>query len=137
MRAKAKYSQTYTATESAVRSPKAAGSVLARAGEASFRFLKEECANREGAEAAELALKAHALLSDRTLLAHVTHGEEAIQEIAEVVSLTEAPEDAVCSLVMDLLSYCEREKIDWAEDVLYRAQERLQISRPRPSPLDT
>ena len=48
-----------------------------------------------------------------------------MQEITDVVSLTEAPEDAVASLVIDLLQYCEREKIDWTEDVMSRAWEHL------------
>jgi hypothetical protein len=47
-------------------------------------------------------------------------------EIAESVDLTEAPEDAVCNLVIDLMQYCEREKIDWTEDVISRATEQFQ-----------
>lgn len=52
-----------------------------------------------------------------------------IQEIAEAVDLTEAPEDAVCSLVIDLLQYCERDKIDWSDDVMSRAVHYLHRER--------
>ena len=45
------------------------------------------------------------------------------------VNLTEAPEDAVCSLVIDLLRYCEQEKIDWTQDVMSRAWEQLRNER--------
>jgi hypothetical protein len=76
--------------------------------------------------AAELALKAHVLASDPEMLAHMTHGDAVMQEIADTVNLTEALEDAVCSLVIDLMQYCEREKIDWAEEVMRPASERLQ-----------
>ena len=48
-----------------------------------------------------------------------------MQELADAVDLTEAPEDAVCSLVIDLLQFCEREKIDWNEDVIRRAWEHF------------
>ncbi len=50
-----------------------------------------------------------------------------MQEILDSVNLTEAPEDAVCGLVIDLLQYCEREKIDWNQDVMSRAREHLRI----------
>jgi hypothetical protein len=79
--------------------------------------------------AAELALKAHVLASDPQILAQIPDGEGMMQEIADSVELTEAPADAVCSLVIDLLQYCEREKIDWAEDVIARAQEYLRRGR--------
>ena len=46
-----------------------------------------------------------------------------------MVDLTEAPEDAVCSLVIDLLQYCEREKIDWTQDVMLRAWEHFRSDR--------
>ncbi len=52
-----------------------------------------------------------------------------MQEIAGMIELTEAPEDAVCSLVIDLLQYCERERIDWSEEVLSRALERFRNER--------
>lgn len=52
-----------------------------------------------------------------------------MQEIADTVSLTEAPEDAVCGLVIDLLQYCEQEKIDWTQDVMLRAREHLRRER--------
>jgi hypothetical protein len=90
--------------------------------------------DEKGAEAAEWALKAYALQSDPRLLAEVSDGNEKIGEMAAMVNLTEAPEDAVCSLVIDLWNYCEREKIDWAEDVIARANERRQAQlRPRAS----
>ena len=43
-----------------------------------------------------------------------------MQQIADMVDLTEAPEDAICSLITDLLQYCEREKIDWTQEVMSR-----------------
>ena len=82
--------------------------------------------NKEGAAAAEFTLKAYTIGSDPA-----DFGVEptAIQQIAESVDLTEAPEDAVCSLVIDLMHYCEREKIDWTGDVATRAWERFWSER--------
>lgn len=73
--------------------------------------------------AAELAIKTHVLVS-----AAIPEFKEAalfINEAAELISLTEAPEDAVCSLVIDLMHYCKRENIDWTQDVMARAQQRF------------
>jgi hypothetical protein len=81
--------------------------------------------NKEGVAAAELALKAHALGSNSEILAEMTEGGRMMREIADMIDLTEAPEDAVCSLVTDLLQYCEREKIDWTEEVMSRAWEHF------------
>ena len=81
--------------------------------------------NKEGVAAAELALKAHALGSNSEILAEMTEGDRMMREIADMIDLTEAPEDAVCSLVLDLLQYCEREKIDWNQDVMSRAWEHF------------
>ena len=81
--------------------------------------------NQKGAAAAELALKAHVLASDPEILAEMTAGDSMMQEIADTVNLTEAPEDVVCSLVIDLLQYCEREEIDWTQDVMLRASEHM------------
>jgi hypothetical protein len=52
-----------------------------------------------------------------------------MHEIANMIDLTEAPEDAVCGLVTDLLTYCEREKIDWTQDVMSRAWEHFRNQR--------
>jgi len=84
---------------------------------------------KEGAADAELALKAYVLLSNPELLAEVSDGDKMKQEIAGSVDLTEAPEDAVCSLVIDLMQYCEREKIDWTQDVMSRAWENFRSDR--------
>jgi len=81
--------------------------------------------NKEGAAAGELALKAHVLGCNPQILAEMTEGDRMMQEIADMVDLTEAPEDAVCSLVIDLLQYCKQEKIDWTQDVMSRAWERF------------
>lgn len=83
----------------------------------------------EAAADAELVLKAYVLLSNPELLAEITDGVSTAQEIADAVDLTEAPEDAVCSLVIDLMQYCEREKIDWTQDVMLRAKEYLRSER--------
>lgn len=83
----------------------------------------------EDIAAAELALKAHVLASDPEILAEMTDGDSILQEMADTVNLTEAPEDAVCGLVIDLLQYCEREKIDWNEDVMSRAWKHLRNER--------
>lgn len=80
---------------------------------------------KRDAAAAELALKAHVLASDPEVLAEMTDGDRTMEEIADAVNLTEAPEDAVCGLVIDLLQYCEQEEIDWTEDVMSRAWEHL------------
>ena len=85
--------------------------------------------NEEAAAAAELALKAHVLASDPEILAEITRGDRVMREIANMVDLTEAPEDAVCSLVIDLLQYCNREKIDWTQEVMARAWEQLRNQR--------
>ena len=87
--------------------------------------------NREGAAAAELALKAYVLASDPEILADMAEGDRMMREIADMVDLTEAPEDAVCSLVIDLLQYCEREKIEWTQEVMSRAWEHLRGERSR------
>ena len=78
--------------------------------------------NEEGAAAAEFTLKAYTIESDP---AEFDVEADAIHQIAESVDLTEAPEDAVCSLVIDLMHYCEREKIDWGGDVVPRAHNRF------------
>jgi hypothetical protein len=88
---------------------------------------------KQDVAAAELALKAHVLASDPEMLAEMTDRGAAIGEIADAVNLTEAPEDAVCGLVIDLLQYCERKKIDWTQDVTSRARGHLRRERPRSS----
>jgi len=55
----------------------------------------------------------------------MTEGDRIIQEIADMINLTEAPQDAVCRLVIDLMQYCEREKIDWTQDMMSRPWERF------------
>jgi hypothetical protein len=47
----------------------------------------------EGAAAAELAVKAHVLRSDPEILAEMTKGDRMMREIADMINLTEAPED--------------------------------------------
>jgi hypothetical protein len=86
-------------------------------------FMNQEIA------AAELALKTHALAFDSEMLAQMTDGDSVMEEIADAVNLTEAPEDAVCSLIIDLMRYCKREKIDWTEDVMSRVKEYLRRER--------
>jgi hypothetical protein len=81
--------------------------------------------------AAELALKVHVVGSVPEMLAELAESESAIREITGMVDLTEAPEDAVCSLVIDLLHYCEREKIDWTQDVMLRSWQRFRSERAR------
>ena len=90
---------------------------------------QNQVTKNEAAAAAELALKTHLLAFDSEIIAGMTDGAKTMQEIADAVDLTEAPEDAVCSLVIDLMQYCEREKIDWAEDVMLRAREHLRQMR--------
>ena len=85
--------------------------------------------SKEGVAAAELALKAHALGSHSEILAEMTEGDRMMREIADMIDLTEAPEDAVCSLVTDLLQYCEQEKIDWTQEVMSRAWEHFRSER--------
>lgn len=78
--------------------------------------------NKECAAAAEFALKAYSLESDP---AEFGVEPDAIHQITQSVNLTEAPEDAVCSLVVDLMHYCQREEINWTQDVLSRARTRF------------
>src|SRR5712691_8820157 len=85
--------------------------------------------NKERVVAAELALKDHALGSNTEIMAEMTEGDRVMREIADMIDLTEAPEDAVCSLVTDLLQYCEREKIDWTQEVMSRAWEQFRGER--------
>lgn len=84
--------------------------------------------NTEGAAAAELALKAYTL-SNSAILDVDAERHEIMRGIAESVDLTEALEDAVCSLVIDLMHFCEREKINWNDDVLSRARNRFKSER--------
>jgi hypothetical protein len=86
----------------------------------------------EAAAAAELALKAHVLAFAPEILGEMTDGDAVMQEIANAVNLTEAPEDAVCSLVIDLMQYCEREKIDWTQDVMSRARNYVRSAHAPP-----
>ncbi len=51
-----------------------------------------------GVAAAEIALKAHALCDAETM-AGADNGAETLREISYAINLTEAPEDAVCSLI--------------------------------------
>lgn len=84
-------------------------------------FLHIDCA-----AAAELALKAHIMITTPELFPALRDRELMLKQIDEAVNTTESAEDAVCSLVIDLLHYCQREKIDWTNDVVARARERLQ-----------
>ncbi len=85
--------------------------------------------NKEGAAAAEFAVKVHVLKSNPEILTEMTEGDRMMREISDMVDLTEAPEDAVSSLVTDLLQYCEREKIDWTQEVMSRAWEHFRSER--------
>lgn len=93
---------------------------------------RNQFAKNEAAAAAELALKAHVLAFDPEMIAEMTDGDRTMREIADAVDLTEAPEDAVCSLVIDLMRYCEREKIDWNEDVMARARNYIRAEQVAP-----
>jgi hypothetical protein len=75
------------------------------------------------AAAAEFALKAHAFC-DPSVATQLSDSETIRRQLSETVDLTEAPEDAVCSLIIDLIHYCDREGIDWDQDVLRRAIEQ-------------
>ena len=63
--------------------------------------------------------------SDPEVLAEMAEGDRVMREIADAVNLTEAPEDAVCSLVIELMHYCDREKIDWNSEVMDRVWEHF------------
>lgn len=81
--------------------------------------------------AAEIALKTHVLMS-----AGYPEFKEAaatIYKTQSLVNLTEAPEDAVCSLVVDLMRLCQREGIDWNEDVSSRAKRLAEVSNTSPA----
>lgn len=91
--------------------------------------LRAASVNNDRAAAAELALKIHVLEADPEILAATTNGRRRLGRFAELVDLTEAPEDAVCSLVTDLLHYCHREKINWTQDVINRASQHFRTER--------
>ncbi len=88
-------------------------------------MLDEHRSNRNAA-AAELALKSYIAESTPEILAQIPAGGKLMQELRAAVNLTEAPEDAVCSLVVDLMHYWQRERIEWAEDIVRRARRRFQ-----------
>ena len=77
------------------------------------------------AAAAEFALKSYIAEGTPDILRETSK----LMEGRDAVNLTEAPEDAICSLVIDLMHYCERERIDWPNDVLSRAGERFTAER--------
>jgi hypothetical protein len=108
--------------------PKSSTAKAPRASSGTGKSVRDK-EQEEGAAAAELALKARVLRSDPEILADMPEGDRVMQEIVDMVNLTEAPEDAVASLVIDLLHYCKREKIDWTEDVTSRAWERFRSER--------
>ena|SRR5437868_2068519 len=87
--------------------------------------MKNSNYKRGAAAAAELVLKAHVLRSSPEILAEMAEGRRIMQSIAEMVDLTEAPEDAVCSLIIDLMHYCRRENIHWNAEVMARAWEHF------------
>lgn len=78
----------------------------------------------------ELAIKTYVLTSSGS--PEFNQAARLIKQQSKLVSLTEAPEDAICSLVLDLMRYCEREKIDWNEDVMSRAAARFRTEHPEP-----
>lgn len=78
------------------------------------------------AAAAELALTSY--ISEGTPEI-ARDASKRVCNLRHAVNLTEAPEDAVCSLVVDLMHYCDRERIDWSDDVLLRARERFAAER--------
>ena len=83
------------------------------------------------AAAAEFALKSYIAEGTPETLPDLSEGPKLMRELREAVDLTEAPEDAVCSLIVDLMHYCERERIDWSNDVLSRARERFTAEHHR------
>lgn len=85
--------------------------------------------NEQDVAAAELALKAYVFVSNPEILVEMPNGDRIMQEMASMVDLTQAPEDAVSSLVADLLQYCKRENINWNQDVMSRASAQF---RPKP-----
>jgi hypothetical protein len=95
-----------------------------------LRSQRSTLKSSNSAAAAEFALKAHAFC-DRHVRDELGEGQKIMQEISSAVDLTEAPEDALCSLIVDLMRYCARENIDWDGDVSSRALERF---RGKPLP---
>jgi len=85
--------------------------------------------NDKRAAAAVLAIKAHVIASTPEILGEIDEGPRIMQKIAQSVDLTEAPEDAVCSLVLELMHYCDREKIHWNAEVVSRAWENFRSER--------
>ena len=84
--------------------------------------------SNNNAEAAELALKSYVAEGTPAILGGLEN-RKLKQNLRTAVNLTEAPEDALCSLIIDLMHYCQREKIDWPNDVLLRARIRFSAER--------
>jgi hypothetical protein len=76
----------------------------------------------ESAAVAELALKIYSLAADSELQRTFREEDRLIRSATQLVELREAPEDAVCSLVIDLMHYCSEQNIDWGRDVIDRAE---------------
>jgi hypothetical protein len=85
--------------------------------------------NKQRAAAAEVALKAHVLKSNPGMLAELPGGRRRMENLAELVNLTEATEDAVCDLVTNLMHYCHRERINWTDDITRRALNHFRCER--------
>lgn len=106
-----------------------------RPGEAGFNLAStntvnmKTSANKQRAAAAEVAVKAHVLKSNLGMLAELPGGRRSMENLADLVNLTEAPEDAVCDLVTNLIHYCHREKIDWTDEIVRRALNHFRCER--------
>lgn len=84
-------------------------------------------------DAAEFALKTYIFQETPEVPTESAQRQNLIDELRDSVDLTEAPEDAVCSLVIDLMHYCERRNIDWSADVMSRAVQCFRSEHTQPT----
>jgi hypothetical protein len=84
---------------------------------------------QENAAVAELALKVYSLGVESDVRRNFHDADRLMQSASGLIELREAPEDAVCSLVIDLMHYCKQEIIDWQRDVIDRAHMRFHATK--------
>lgn len=77
---------------------------------------------QQNGSAAELATKMHVLALGPNIGAGIIDFDAIAAAVGAAVNLTEAPEDALATLIIDLMQYCEREGIDWEKEVILAAR---------------
>lgn len=83
----------------------------------------------QNGSAAELAMKMHVLALSSDIGAGIVDFDAVAAAVGAAVNLTEAPEDALATLIIDLMQYCEREGIDWEKEVMLAARKHYRQGR--------